>query len=207
MKVAVSILNGDKKSDKDAIEKINKTDAEYLHVDVQDGKYTTAPKRDYDSLYLSKKPLDVHLMVSNPFNYISKYALLNTEVIVFHLEIDEDINGLLDYIKSMGLKCGLAIKPETSIEKLEPYLGKLDKVLLLTVTLGASNQKMIESSLYKIDVLRQLRREKGYTFEIFVDGGVNAETISKVKDADGVVSDSFIRNHENYQDGIDKLRL
>ncbi len=207
MKVAVSILNGDKKSDVDAIEKINKTDAEYLHVDVQDGKYTTAPKRDYDSLHLSKKPLDVHLMVSNPFNYISKYALLNTEVIVFHLEIDEDINGLLDYVKSMGLKCGLAIKAETSMEKLEPYLEKLDKVLLLTVTLGASNQKMIESSLYKIDVLRQLRREKGYTFEIFVDGGVNAETISKVKDADGVVSDSFIRNHENYQDGIDKLRL
>ncbi len=207
MKVAVSILNGDKKSDAVAIEKINKTDAEYLHVDVQDGKYTTATRRDYDSLHLSKKPLDVHLMVANPFNYISKYALLNTEVVVFHLEIDEDINGLLDYIKSMGLKCGLAIKAETSIEKLEPYLGKLDKVLLLTVTLGASNQKMIESSLYKIDVLRQIRREKGYNFEIFVDGGVNDETISKISGADGVVSDSFVRNHENYQDGIDKLRL
>ncbi len=207
MKVAVSILNGDKKSDKIAIDKINKTDAEYLHVDVLDGKYTNTPKREYDNLHLSRKPLDIHLMVSNPFSYINKYTLFNTEIIVFHLEIDEDINGLLDYIKASGLKCGLALKAETDVKKLDPYLARIDKVLLLTVTLGLSNQHMIDGVEDKINYLKNKREEKRYHYEIFVDGGINEETINRVKDADGVVSDSFIRNHEDYQDGIDKLRL
>lgn len=205
MKVAVSILSSSY-SDSESIERINQTDADYLHVDVGDGHFVNKI-REYEGLYLSKKPLDVHLMVSSPFNYISKYSVMNTEAITLSLEIDEDLNSLLDYIHARGLKCGLAIKPETSIERLEPYLEKLDRVLVMTVNPGAGGQKFLESTIYKIDILKKLRKERGLSFEIFADGGINAESIGKLKNVDGVISGSFIAKSDNYQDRINQLRL
>lgn len=206
MKVGVSIL-GLKISDEEAIEKINKSDADYLHLDIRDGVYTPQPKRDCEVTYLSKKPIDVHLMVMNPFPYITKYALSNTEVIVFPLEVDDDIDSLLGYIKSLGKKCGLAVAPDTPLEKLEPYLEKLDRVLLMTIIPGASFQKLIGSSLYKIGDLAKIREERGLDFDIFVDGGINDTNVSKVIGADGVVSASYVFGGEDIQERIDKLRL
>lgn len=206
MKIAVSILSTPY-TDIEAIEKINNTNADYLHVDVLDGHFVPNVKRSYEDLHLSKKPLDVHLMVSNPFNYISKYAFKNTEYITLSFEIGDDLDSLLDYIKSLNIKCGLAIKPSTSVDEIKKYLGKLDKLLLMSVEPGASNQKMITSSLYKIDELIDEREKNSYNYEIWVDGGVNGETIEYVKKADGVVSGSFVTSIDDFQERIDKLRL
>lgn len=206
MKIAVSILDLNI-SDEEAIEKINRSDADYLHLDIRDGHYSPQPKRDCNLAYLSKKPIDVHLMVSSPFNYISKYALDNTEVITIPLEIDEDLDSLLDYIKTLGKKCGLAIKPETTLDKLEPYIKKLDKVLVMTITPGASHQSLREDVLYKIDDLKKIRESKNLHFEIFVDGGVNADNVSKLRGSDGIISASYVfSGGDNIQERIDKLR-
>lgn len=206
MKLAISILNG-KYTEEESIKRINKTNADFFHVDVIDGKLLNVPPTKFEYLHTSEKPLQIHLMVTNPFNYISTYSLYNTDSIIFQSELDDDIDGLLDYIKSKGIKCGLALYPETNINRIIPYLEKLDYVLILSVTPGKSGQKILESTLYKIDILKKLREEKKYNYEIIIDGGINSETINKVRKADIVVSASFICNSDNYQEQIDKLNL
>ena len=204
MKLAVSILKS-KYDEEKTIKKLNETNADFLHLDVMDGRFVieTTPERQY--LQDSIKPLQVHLMVSNPFNYISKYELVNTESIIIQVELDEDIDGLLDFIKSRNLKCGLAIKPESNVNRILPYIEKLDYVLVLTVEPGKGGQKMMKDVLYKIDLLNEFKRERELNFEIIVDGGVNDETIKSVQNADIVVSGSYICESDNYQEKIDKL--
>ena len=111
MKLAISILKS-KYSELETINRINNTNADYIHVDVMDGKFVAEKTKPYEYLNKSKKKLNVHLMVENPFNYIPKYSLLNTESIIIPVEIEDDIKSLLDFIRSRGLKCGLAINPE-----------------------------------------------------------------------------------------------
>lgn len=206
MKISVSILTNPY-TDKEAIEMLNATDADFLHVDVLDGHFVPGIKHEYVDLQYSTKPLDVHLMVSKPFEFINKYNYKLTEYMTISYEIGEDIDELLDYIKSLGLKCGLAIKPSTPIREIEQYLPKLDKVLLLLVEPGMGGQKMLKGSLYRIDELNALRKEKGYQFEIWVDGGINKETKDDVKNADGLVVGSYILKSENFQTSIDEVRL
>ena len=208
MKIAVSILNCPKKEE-EIISKINKSDADFIHVDVNDGKFMPVPKTEYKFLHTSTKRLNVHLMVSDPFEYISYFASLNADEIIFNVELDEDIDSLLEYIKSKEIKCGLALKPETPVSSINRYLPKLDAVLILSIVPGKSGQQMIVSALDKIDELKKLRDTNNLKFDIIVDGGVNAETIDMVheKGADIVVSGSFIWKSEDIQGQIDKLRL
>lgn len=204
MKIAVSILNSNY-DELETIKRVNETEADFLHVDVMDGKFVLNKTPKYEHLYESKKKLNVHLMVSDPFKFISEYSLLNTESIIFHTELDYDIDGLLDYIKSMGLKCGLAINPNTSPNRLLPYIDKLDYVLIMTVIPGKGGQKLLESTIYKIDIFKKMREERKLHFEIIVDGGINADTINKVKNADIVVSGSYICKSEDYNARISTL--
>jgi ribulose-phosphate 3-epimerase len=203
--VSVSILNGE--NPLKSTETLNNTSADYIHLDVMDGKFVIGitPQRYY--LNTSIKPLQVHLMVSDPFNYINKYGLANTESIIIQVELDEDINGLLNFIKSKKIKCGLAIKPETNIDRITPYIDMLDYVLVLTVEPGRGGQKMIDDVLSKIDELNEYKIKNGLNYEIIVDGGVNSETIDKVRNADIVVSGSYICENDDYQSQIDKLKL
>lgn len=206
MKIAVSILNC-AYNEKEIIEKINASDADFLHVDVNDGKFLPVPKTHYEFLHTSTKPLNVHLMVTNPFEYISYFTSLKVDEIIFQAELDEDINALINYIKSKGVKCGLALKPQTEVSTIKSYLPLLDAVLILSVNPGKSGQAMIESTLIKIDELKSLRNENNYKYEIIIDGGVNDMTIDKVHGADIVVSGSFICKNGDIQAQLDKLRL
>jgi len=205
MKVAVSILKS-KYSEEETIKKINETNAEYLHLDVMDGTFVNEVSFEYEHLGEVKKPLQVHLMVSNPFSYIGKYALKNTESIIIHTELTEDIDSLLDIIKSYGLKCGLALNPETQIEKITSYIDKLDYILILTVNPGRGGQKLIKDVLYKLDELNRIRVDKNLQFEIIVDGGVNNENIDLMNNADIVVSGSYVCMNDNFQEQINHLR-
>ncbi len=206
MKIAVSILSSNY-SDEETILKINETDADYLHIDVADGKFVPNKIRDYEGLNLSKKPMDVHLMVSSPFEYISKYASLGAKAITIHSELDLDIDSLLDYIHERGCKCGLALNPETPVSKLEHYIEKIDIVLIMSVHPGAGNQKFISDVASKIDELRSIRKNRGLDFEIFIDGGINPENIETVRGVDAVISGSFVCKSDDFQKRIDQLRL
>ena len=140
-KVSVSFL-----SSKDIINDlidIEASSADYIHVDVMDGKFVKAKNLPFKYLdrmsYILKKRLDVHLMVKDPTKYIEKYATLNSEYITIHVELG-DLDKYLEQIKSYGIKCGLAINPDTDINLLKDYLNKIDLILVMSVFPGAGGQ-------------------------------------------------------------------
>ena len=205
MRIAVSILKS-KYDEEETIKRINKTEVDYIHLDIMDGKFVPQKTHEFQYLELSNKKLQVHLMVSNPIEFINKYNLPNVESIIIQTEID-GIEELITYIKSLNKKVGLALNPETNIDELFPYLDNLDYILVLTVHPGLGGQKMLKEVTLKIDELKKLREEKNLNFEIIVDGGVNDETIDLVKSADIAVVGSFICMHDDFNIQINKLKL
>ena len=208
MKVSASFLSS-KNPAKDLV-KLNDTDVDYIHVDIMDGKFVpnkTMPFSEMKNIYkYTSKRLDVHLMVSDPKKYIPLYAELNTEYITFHVEIDEDIMGLLELIKSYSIKAGLSIKPNTKVSELVPYLPYIDMILVMSVEPGEGGQAFIEESESRISEIRQLLKSYNIPAVINVDGGINKVTVSKCKDADIVVAGSYIINSDNFQEKISSLR-
>ena len=210
MKVAVSYLKS-KYNLEETIEKITKTDADYIHVDVMDGMFVNNKTYEYKELESilkkSNKLLDVHLRVEKHLQYIMNYKNLKPVFITIHSEINNNIKDLIDLIHSFGIKAGISIKPKTSIESIEDLLSIVDNVLIMTVEPGLGGQKFMDSVVYKIDLLNNLKKEKNYNYVISVDGGINNETINKVKNVDFVISGSYICMNDNYQGKIDKLRI
>lgn len=208
MKVSVSFLSSVLKPNL-IIDRINNTTADFVHVDVMDGKFVDNKTYSIgEVLKLSncmKKPMDVHLMVNNPKKHIEKLALLNVEYITFHYESVKNIEDVIDLIHNCGLKAGISIKPSTNASEIIKYLDKLDLVLVMSVEPGRSGQSFMNSVLYKIESLKKVIDEKGYKTIISVDGGINEETARLVKDkgADMVVSASFL--HDG--DMISKVNL
>ena len=168
------------------LKKLNETDTDYIHVDVMDGKFVpnkTMPFSEMKNIYkYTSKRLDVHLMVNDPTKYINDYATLNTEYITIHEEIDVDI------------KCGLAIKPDTLVSDLVPYLPLLDVVLVMSVEPGAGGQKFIMESEDKIKEVKTLIDTYNLSTKISVDGGINSETKDYCSLCDILVSGSYIVN-------------
>ena len=134
---------------------LDKTDTDFIHVDVMDGKFVSNKTMPFSEMkhisdYTSKR-LDIHLMVMEPSKYIPMYAELNAEYITFQLEIDEDIEKDLKLIKDYSIKCGLAIKPDTKVASLIPYLPYLDLILVMSVEPGKGGQSFIPDSEEKIE--------------------------------------------------------
>lgn len=189
---------------------LDMTDTDYVHVDVMDGKFVpnkTMPFSEMKNIgkYTSKR-LDIHLMVEDPSKYIPLYASLNAEYITFHVEVDEDIEESLKMIRNYSIKAGLAIKPETKISELVPYLPYLDLVLVMSVEPGAGGQKFIEGAEDKINELRELLDTYHSQAVINVDGGINDVTCKKCYNADIVASGSYVVRSDNFQEKISSLR-
>ena len=188
---------------------LNETDTDYIHVDVMDGKFVkrkTMPFKEMKNIYrYTSKRLDVHLMVMNPKKYIKEYASLNTEYITCHIET-EDVLKNLELSKKYGIKCGLAIKPNTEIKELVPYLPLLDMILVMSVEPGEGEQIFIDETEKKIKELRVLLQEYKSNAMINVDGGINNITKNKCSCADILVSGSYIVLSDNFQDRINDLR-
>ena len=207
MKVSASFLTS-KNIPKD-LSKLNDTDVDYIHVDIMDGKFVknkTMPFREMRHIYeYTSKRLDVHLMVEDPSKYIPLYAELNTEYITFHVQVDEDIKKNIDLIRSYSIKPGLAIKPNTKINELIPYLPFIDMILVMSVEPGEGGQEFIEESEGRINEIRDLINSYNLNIVISVDGGINDITRRKCN-TDIVVAGSYIIKGDNFQDKISSLR-
>ncbi len=208
MKVSGSFLSS-KNIPRD-ISKLNDTDIDYIHVDIGDGKFVklkTMPFREMRNIYkFTSKRLDVHLMVKKPSKYIPLYAELNTEYIIFHVEVLEDIVKDLELIKKYSIKAGLAISPETKVSELVPYLPYLDVILIMSVVPGKGGQEFIEETKDKIKEVRALLNSYKSKALISVDGGINEETKNLCADADILVAGSYITNSDDFQEKITSLR-
>lgn len=207
MKVAVSILS-EKDNYKESIEKINKTDADYLHLDVMDSSFTESSSFSLNEAKeikeLCNKKIDVHIMSTKLREIIGEYIGINPYNITFHIE-NNDIEKYIDLIKEKNIKVGLAVNPDTNLSTIYPYLDKIDRVLIMSVVPGKGGQKFMESVIPNLKYLKENKYK--YNYEIEVDGGINSDTINFVSDyADIVVSGSFITNSNDYQENIDKLK-
>ena len=208
MLVSVSFLSSN--NPPEDLKKLNETDVDLIHVDIMDGKFVknkTMPFSEMKNIYkFTDKRLDVHLMVENPEKYIPLYAELNTEYITFHLETENNIESNLDLIKSYGIKTGLAIKPNTEIKEIIPYLPLLDLILVMSVEPGAGGQEFIEETTNKLIELKQLLKEYNSSALISVDGGINNNTKEKCSLADILVSGSYVIKSNDFQEKINSLR-
>ena len=208
MKIAASFLTL-QNNIKEKIKLLERSDIDYLHLDVMDGIFVenkTASFLDIKNLVSDfKKPLDVHLMVSDVIKYIDIYSELKPLYITFHLEAVSDVMQVVNHIKRKGCKVGISIKPSTDVDKLTPYLNEIDLILVMSVSPGKGGQAFIKDSILKIDKLKQIKNNLNYSYLIEVDGGINNETIKLIKNADISVVGSYITNSDNYSEKVDEL--
>ena len=208
MKVSASFLSSN--NIPQDLRKLDLTDVDYIHVDIMDGKFVSKKTMPFSEMKhigeFTTKRLDVHLMVDEPSKYIPLYAELNCEYITFHVEVDEDITKDLELIHSYSIKSGLAIKPDTKVSSLVPYLPYIDLILVMSVEPGAGGQSFIPNSENKINEIRDLINSYHLPIIINVDGGVNNETISMCNSSDMVVAGSYIIKGEDFQEKITSLR-
>ena len=205
MNIAVSILSSSYELE-ETIKRINDLNVKYFHIDVMDGLFVKNQVNPFEYIKYCDKPLNVHLMVEDPFRYITEYASLNkTDMIIFQVEIDENIDELLDYIHSFKIKAGLAIKPGTDITEISPYLEKLEEVLVMSVEPGAGGQEFMPAAYEKIDMLYNIREKRNLHFQIGVDGGVNASNFKSLNKVDIIAVGSYICKSEDYQKQLDNL--
>lgn len=211
MKIAVSYLSS-KYKEKDTIKLIDESSADYIHVDLMDGKFVENKNFTMSTvtklLSTTSKKLDVHLMTLKPEKYFEDLALLNTEYITFHKEAVKDVKKTIESLNNLGIKPGLAINPDTDVDSILEYLPLLDQVLVMSVNPGKGGQDFIVEVIEKIDKLINLRKENDYKYIISVDGGINLNSIEylKYKDIDMLVSGSYICQNDNFNKQIDSLR-
>lgn len=211
MKIAVSYLSSDYKP-QETIKLIDKSTADYIHVDLMDGKFVE--NKNFTIGEVTKllgqtiKPLDIHLMTINPEKYFEALAMLNTEYLTFHVEVSKKPLEVIDKIKNLGIKVGISINPETDIEDIKMYLQLVDQVLVMSVHPGKGGQTFIPEVIQKIDKLIEIRKNNNLSFVINVDGGINSETIKLLneKEIDMIVSGSFICHSNNFNERIAKLK-
>ena len=211
MLVSVSFTKSEYKPS-DTLKKIDSTNADYLHIDLMDGKFVKISQQGVTELskLLPKisKPLDAHIMANNPLKYLEFFAMQNTEYFTFHFEAVDNIEEVINEIKMTGLRVGICINPKTKVKVLDPYLNMVDQILIMSVTPGKGGQEFSEKALEKIEYLKTIKESNGYNYIISVDGGINEETINLVKEAGAnmVVAGSYICMSNNYQEKIDILK-
>jgi len=212
IKIAPSILSADFSRLGEEIKAIDHAGADYVHVDVMDGHFVpniTIGPLVVDAIRpVTELPLDVHLMIENPDQYIPDFAKAGADIIVVHAEAVRHLHRTIQLIKSLGKKAGVSLNPATSLSVLDIILPDLDLVLLMTVNPGFGGQSFIESGLPKITELRQRIDVLGLPIELEVDGGVKVDNIEQIAaaGADVFVAGSAVFGADDYGMTISQLK-
>jgi ribulose-phosphate 3-epimerase len=212
VKIAPSILSADFSKLGEEIIAVEKGGADYIHVDVMDGHFvpniTIGPLIVEAIRPITKLPLDVHLMIENPDQYIEAFAKAGADFITVHVEACRHLHRTIQNIKSFGIKAGVVLNPATPVESIQHIIGDIDMVLLMSVNPGFGGQKFIPEVLPKIRKVKEMAEQKGLDIEIEIDGGVNSETAKLCMEAGAnvLVAGSAIYNEEDYAMAISQIR-
>ncbi len=178
IKIAPSILSADKSKLNDEVKEVE-DHIELLHIDIMDGKFVppTTFKPEEIKAITRPVPKDVHLMVEHPLSdgFIDDYIDAGAYIIVLHIESKDDMQEMIDYVKSKGVKVGITLNPPTPVEKIMPFLDQVDMALVMSVNPGYAGQKFIPEVLEKVKIIR----EKYPSLDIQIDGGIDSTTIKK----------------------------
>ena len=210
IKIAPSILSADFSKLGDEIKKLDETCCDYIHIDVMDGHFVPNLTIGYEIISslrpYTKKIFDVHLMIDPVKKFLGNFAEAGANIITIHHEIEENVIECLMLIKSLGLKAGISIKPQTNEKVLEKYLNYVDLVLIMTVEPGFGGQKFINSQLKKISNVKKIIGTKN--IELEVDGGINNLNNKSVIEAGAnvLVAGSSIFKNSNYNQNIIELK-
>ena len=213
IKIAPSMLSADFSRFGEEVENIEKNGADLLHLDVMDGNFVKnisfGPKFIKEARPYTKAVFDAHLMILNPWNYIERFADAGADIITVHEEACKDrLKDTLKAIKSLGVKCGAVINPDTPVSSLKPVIEECDMILLMSVFPGFGGQKFIEYVLPKIEEASRLVLSTGKDIDIEIDGGITRENVKSVKlaGANVIVAGSTVFNEKDRADVIKYLR-
>ncbi len=198
--IAPSILAADFANLQKEVEMLNRSEADYIHVDIMDGVFVPnisfgIPVTEAINRH-AKKPLDVHLMIVNPDLYLESFRNAGAENISVHYEACTHLHRTVQAIHKLGAKAGVAINPHTSSALLEEIIAEIDLVCVMSVNPGFGGQKFIENTYSKVSRLKELILQKGSRAKIEIDGGVNLENAQSLVSAgaDILVAGSFVFN-------------
>ena len=210
-KILPSILSADFANLERDVRELEQIGIDMFHIDVMDGNFVPNISFGFPIIEAIRsktdKIFDCHLMIARPEEYVERFCNAGCDMVSFHIEATNHADRVIQIIKNSGKKAGIVLNPQTPIESVKYLLPKLDYVLIMTVNPGFGGQKFIPEILDKIEELAKIREEKGYSFLIQVDGGVNVETskLCRDKGADLLVCGSFLFGAEDKEKTLGEL--
>ena len=211
--IAPSVLSADFGDLRRDIEMLNRSEAEWIHVDVMDGTFVPNISFGFPVMVplhkYATKPLDVHLMIVHPEKYVERFCDAGAWSVGFHLEAVDDPMPILDMIKTKGVRTCLTINPDIDVKRLDPYLDKVDMVLLMSVFAGFGGQKFIPETMDKLRYVKEQIVSRGLKTLIEIDGGVNIENAHDLfaAGADVLVAGSAVFNASSPEEAIHQMLM